>query len=358
MTVTALAGTPLHELNRALERLDLSLHNLGDIEEQTVAGAISTGTHGTGGHQASLSAQVAGLELVTGEGDAAQGRRRGEPRRPRRRPARPRRPRDPHVGHVARRAAVHPRGRTRRRCAGTEALADFDELVAEQRALRDVLVPAHRPAADQAQQPHPRPGRAALAVPRAGSTTSSSPTGSSAGSTGSATPGPGWSPGSTALAARALSERRYSDVPHKVFTSRRAGGLPGDGVRRAPRGRPAGAARAARPGRASRLADQLPGRGADLPGRRRTPLPRAYRRHSSTSRSTPTRSPTTATTSARSRTLLSSYGGRPHWGKLHSRTAEDLADGLPPLAGLPGDARPARPGPGLHQPLPRPGPRP
>ena len=68
MTVTALAGTPLHELNTHLTRLGLSLHNMGDIEEQTVAGAISTGTHGTGGTVASLSAQVVGVELVTGEG--------------------------------------------------------------------------------------------------------------------------------------------------------------------------------------------------------------------------------------------------------------------------------------------------
>jgi len=68
MTVTALAGTPLHELNTALERLHLSLHNMGDIAEQTIAGAISTGTHGTGGHRSSLSAQVVGLELVSGDG--------------------------------------------------------------------------------------------------------------------------------------------------------------------------------------------------------------------------------------------------------------------------------------------------
>src|SRR3954451_15102983 len=68
MTVTALAGTPLQELNAALERLDLSLHNMGDIDEQTIAGAVSTGTHGTGGTVASLSAQVEGVELVTGDG--------------------------------------------------------------------------------------------------------------------------------------------------------------------------------------------------------------------------------------------------------------------------------------------------
>jgi L-gulonolactone oxidase len=48
--VTVLAGTPLHELNETLWRLGLALPNLGDIDVQTVAGAISTGTHGTGAH--------------------------------------------------------------------------------------------------------------------------------------------------------------------------------------------------------------------------------------------------------------------------------------------------------------------
>ena len=69
MTVTALAGTRLHVLNRGLADLGLTLHNMGDIAEQTVAGAISTGTHGSGGRVASLSAQVRGLELVTGTGE-------------------------------------------------------------------------------------------------------------------------------------------------------------------------------------------------------------------------------------------------------------------------------------------------
>ncbi len=69
MTVTALAGTPLRELNESLEKHGLTLHNMGDIDEQTIAGAISTGTHGTGGQRASLSAQVSGLELVTGQGE-------------------------------------------------------------------------------------------------------------------------------------------------------------------------------------------------------------------------------------------------------------------------------------------------
>ncbi|SFC00826.1 L-gulonolactone oxidase [Nocardioides terrae] len=68
-TVTAYAGTQLKHLNAALEHLGLSLHNMGDIAEQTLAGAISTGTHGTGGRVAGLSAQVVGLTLVTGTGE-------------------------------------------------------------------------------------------------------------------------------------------------------------------------------------------------------------------------------------------------------------------------------------------------
>lgn len=69
MTVTVLAGTPLHELNDALEQLGLALHNMGDIDRQTVAGATATGTHGTGGTTASLSGQLAALELVTADGN-------------------------------------------------------------------------------------------------------------------------------------------------------------------------------------------------------------------------------------------------------------------------------------------------
>src|SRR6476661_7627978 len=69
MTVTAHAGTPLKDLNLALEHQGLSLHNMGDIAEQTLAGATSTGTHGTGGVAAGLSAQLVGLQLVTGTGE-------------------------------------------------------------------------------------------------------------------------------------------------------------------------------------------------------------------------------------------------------------------------------------------------
>ncbi|MYU25039.1 D-arabinono-1,4-lactone oxidase [Streptomyces sp. SID8352] len=68
MTVTVAAGTPLRRLNVALAREGLSLTNMGDIMEQTVSGAVSTGTHGTGRASASLAAQIRGLELVTADG--------------------------------------------------------------------------------------------------------------------------------------------------------------------------------------------------------------------------------------------------------------------------------------------------
>ncbi|WP_133890165.1 D-arabinono-1,4-lactone oxidase [Streptomyces sp. BK208] len=68
MTVTVEAGTPLKRLNLALAREGLSLTNMGDIMEQTVSGATSTGTHGTGRDSASIAAQIRALELVTADG--------------------------------------------------------------------------------------------------------------------------------------------------------------------------------------------------------------------------------------------------------------------------------------------------
>ncbi|MFI6013666.1 D-arabinono-1,4-lactone oxidase [Streptomyces sp. NPDC051243] len=68
MTVTVEAGTPLKRLNMALAREGLSLTNMGDIMEQTVSGATSTGTHGTGRDSGSIAAQIKGLELVTADG--------------------------------------------------------------------------------------------------------------------------------------------------------------------------------------------------------------------------------------------------------------------------------------------------
>ena len=64
--VTVRSGTTIRELNATLDTLGLALANLGDIDAQTVSGAISTGTHGTGARLGGIATQVAGLELVPG----------------------------------------------------------------------------------------------------------------------------------------------------------------------------------------------------------------------------------------------------------------------------------------------------
>ena len=72
-------GTVLRELNEALAGLGLALENLGDIDAQTVAGAISTGTHGTGAGYANISARVEAVELVLGDGSVRELTAAGEP---------------------------------------------------------------------------------------------------------------------------------------------------------------------------------------------------------------------------------------------------------------------------------------
>jgi L-gulono-1,4-lactone dehydrogenase len=63
------AGITLAELNEGLEARGLALPNLGDIDAQSLAGALATATHGTGARLQNLSAQVQALELVTGDGE-------------------------------------------------------------------------------------------------------------------------------------------------------------------------------------------------------------------------------------------------------------------------------------------------
>jgi L-gulono-1,4-lactone dehydrogenase len=68
--VTVEAGITIRELAPALAERGLALENQGDVDAQTIAGAISTATHGTGGRFANLSSQVTGMRLVTADGAA------------------------------------------------------------------------------------------------------------------------------------------------------------------------------------------------------------------------------------------------------------------------------------------------
>lgn len=67
--VTVGAGMTLSRLNRLLAEAGLALTNLGDIERQTIAGALATGTHGTGARFGGLATQVRAFELVRGDGE-------------------------------------------------------------------------------------------------------------------------------------------------------------------------------------------------------------------------------------------------------------------------------------------------
>jgi FAD-linked oxidoreductase len=62
------AGITIRELSRQLAGHGLALENLGDIDAQSIAGAISTATHGTGARLRNLSAQVSELTLVLADG--------------------------------------------------------------------------------------------------------------------------------------------------------------------------------------------------------------------------------------------------------------------------------------------------
>ena len=66
--VRVLAGTRLHQLNPALQEVGLALPNLGDIDRQALAGAIATGTHGTGARLHGIASAVTGLTLVLADG--------------------------------------------------------------------------------------------------------------------------------------------------------------------------------------------------------------------------------------------------------------------------------------------------
>ena len=66
--VTVEAGMPLHVLNPLLASQGLAMPNLGDIDVQTISGATSTGTHGTGANLTGIAAQIAGLEIVLADG--------------------------------------------------------------------------------------------------------------------------------------------------------------------------------------------------------------------------------------------------------------------------------------------------
>ena len=77
--VTVRSGTTIRQLNASLDVLGLAMPNLGDIDAQTIAGTISTGTHGTGARLGGIAAAVAALESSSPTGRSSPARRSSGP---------------------------------------------------------------------------------------------------------------------------------------------------------------------------------------------------------------------------------------------------------------------------------------
>ena len=66
------AGSRIADLGLPLREHGVALHNQGDIDRQAIAGAVATGTHGTGSTLRNLSASVLGVRLVLASGDVVE----------------------------------------------------------------------------------------------------------------------------------------------------------------------------------------------------------------------------------------------------------------------------------------------
>ncbi|TJZ41565.1 FAD-binding protein [Streptomyces piniterrae] len=328
-TVTVAAGTPLKRLNETLSAHGLSLTNMGDIMEQTVSGATSTGTHGTGRDSASLTAQITGLELVTADGTVLTCSAGGNEE-------------NAAVFAAARLGlgalgviteltfAVEPEFLLTAReepMTFDEVTDRFDELAAENEHFEFYWFPhtgnCNTKRNNRSQGPAAPPGkvsgwvddellsngvfRAACAVGRAF---------------------PAAIPGIAKVSSRALSPRTYTDIPYKVFTSpRRVRFLEMEYA--VPR-EAAVAVLAELKALVERSDFKI-----SFPVEVRTapaddiPLSTASGRDTAyvavhMYRGTPHHAYFAAT-----ERIMTAHGGRPHWGKLHTRDAGHLADAYP-----------------------------
>ncbi|MEU0841025.1 D-arabinono-1,4-lactone oxidase [Streptomyces sp. NPDC005962] len=325
-TVTVAAGTSLRQLNETLSAAGLSLANMGDIMEQTVAGAISTGTHGTGRDSASIAAQIKALELVTADGSVLHCSATEHPEI-----------------FAAARVGLGALGVVTAITFGVEreflltareepmpfeqVMTDFEQLVAENEHFEFYWFP-HTGNCNTKRNNR--------------STGPASPVGRVSGwvddellSNGifqvACTVGravPATIPGIAKISSRALSARTYTDIPYKVFTSpRRVRFLEMEYA--VPR-------EAAVPAlRELKATVERSGLRVSFPVEVRTapaddiPLSTASGRDTAyiavhLYRGTPHRAYFTA-----AEQIMTAHGGRPHWGKLHSREAAYLSGVYP-----------------------------
>ncbi|MGX1762470.1 D-arabinono-1,4-lactone oxidase [Streptomyces lydicus] len=325
-TVTVAAGTPLKHLNETLAAHGLSLTNMGDIMEQTVSGATSTGTHGTGRDSASIAAQTTALELVTADGSVLTCSA-GE---------------NPEVFAAARQGlgalgviaeltfAVEPEFLLTAReepMPFDEVTDRFDELVAENEHFEFYWFPhtgnCNTKRNNRSQGPAAPPGRVRGWIE---DELLSNGVFQLACTAGRAVPAA--IPGIAKISSRALSARTYTDIPYKVFTSPRR-------VRfvemeyALPR-----AAAVAALGELKALVERSDFR-VSFPVEVRTapaddiPLSTASGRDTVYLAVHMYRGTPYGAYFAAAERIMTAYEGRPHWGKLHTRDAAYLADAYP-----------------------------
>ena len=78
-TAVLQAGITIHEAGIALQERKLSMHNTGDVDVQMLAGAFSTGTHGTGRSLQNLSTMLYGVSMVNGKGELIEADEQKDP---------------------------------------------------------------------------------------------------------------------------------------------------------------------------------------------------------------------------------------------------------------------------------------
>jgi FAD/FMN-containing dehydrogenase len=79
LTAVVRAGTKLCDLGDPLLELGMAMENLGDIDMQALAGAVGTGTHGTGRELGNISSQVDAVRLVTADGEIREVSKQDDP---------------------------------------------------------------------------------------------------------------------------------------------------------------------------------------------------------------------------------------------------------------------------------------
>lgn len=316
-------------LNAALAARGLSLTNMGDIMEQTVSGAVSTGTHGTGRESASIAAQVKGLELVLADGSVQRCSAEGTE--------------EERAVFAAARLGLGALGVITELTFGVEpeflltareepmpfdrVTSEFDQLVTENEHFEFYWFP-HTDGCNTKR--NNRSAGPARPLPRVRGWVDdellSNGVFQAACSLGKAVPAT--VPGVTRVSSRALSARTYTDIPYRVFTSPRRVrfvemeyAVPRTALVEALRELKAMVER-------SRLRVSFPVEVRTAPADD-IPLSTASGRETAyvavhMYRGTPHEDYFSAV-----ERIMTAHAGRPHWGKLHSRDAEYLSGVYP-----------------------------